>query len=175
VLLSGGIWFLLRPIITASKPVSTTPKSVASTVVTSASLKPLVLKSATAESPSVPIGQYAKFKVQLVNTATNGKSDPRMVNRQAKVVAQIKTFLKPDGGERRNAPVFPKKFSISQIPDLGQVSDIEIPISTEGMPPGEYEVTFELQSPDGKMIENSDSNSVSEPESAASGGPIGSN
>jgi eukaryotic-like serine/threonine-protein kinase len=185
VLLSAGIWFWLRPNITASKPVSTTPKRVASTVVTSASLKPLVLKSATAESPSVPIGQYAKFKVQLVNTATNGRFDPRMVNRQAKVVAQIKTFLKPDGGERRNAPVFPKKFSISQIPDLGQARDIEIPFSTEGMPPGEYEVTFELQSPDGKMIgdastritvvENSDSKSVSEPESAASGGPIGSN
>ena len=152
VLLAGGFWFLAQPNRIATKPMVTKPTTVQSAVVTDASLKPLHLKSVLAGSQSVPVGQPARFKIQLVNTATDGKSDPRVINARAKVVAHVKTFLKQDGGEKRAAPVFPKKLSIAQIPGLGLSSTIEIPFSTAGMAPGEYEVTFELQSPAGGLV-----------------------
>jgi len=152
VLLAGGFWFLAQPNRIATKPMVTKPTTVQSAVVTDASLKPLHLKSVLAGSQSVPVGQPARFKIQLMNTATDGKSDPRVINARAKVVAHVKTFLKQDGGEKRAAPVFPKKLSIAQIPGLGLSSTIEIPFSTAGMAPGEYEVTFELQSPAGGLV-----------------------
>jgi len=152
VLLAGGVWFLAQPERIANQRRVTKPTTVPSAVVTDASLKALQLKSVLAGSQSVPEGQQARFKMQLVNTATDGKSDPRVINARVKVVAQVKTFLKPDGGAKRVAPAFPKKLSIAQIPGLGLSSAIEIPFSTAGIPPGEYEVIFELQSPGGGLV-----------------------
>ncbi len=148
-----GSWMLSRQKQIANKPVVTKPVT-QDPVVQDASLKPLQLKDVLAGSPSVTVGQQARFKMQLTNTAVDGKTDPRVVNSRAKVVAQVRTFLQRAGDAKFAAPAFPKKLTIAQIPAIRSSNVIEIPFGTAGLLPGDYEVFFELQSPRGGLISN---------------------
>jgi eukaryotic-like serine/threonine-protein kinase len=152
ILLAIGSWAILgnRPV--ASKPMAPVgDKTSSEPVVMAASLEPLRLSDVTG-STIVPAGEQARFKMKLTNTAPDGVRDPRVVNKRAKLVVQVRTFLKRGNEMKRPAPVFPKKMSANQLPAPGQSSDLEVIFSTAGLLAGDYEVSFDLQSPRGGSV-----------------------
>lgn len=147
-----GYWAIASTRPVASKPMApVASQERTERAVMAASLEPLRLSDVTG-STSVPLGEQARFRLKLTNTAPDGVRDPRVVNAKAKLVAQIRTFLKRDNDVKRPAPTFPKKMSANQLPAPGQSSDIEILFSTAGLLAGDYEVSFDLQSPKGGSV-----------------------
>ncbi len=156
LLLLGGWWLTSGKQLAAIKPL-VREAEVAEAVVTTASLEPLRLSDVLAVSTAVPSGQMARFKMQLTNTAADGRRDPRVVNAKAKVIAQVRSFLVHPSGSTMPDPAYPKKLPPAQIPGLGKSNSQEIIVSTVGLQPGEYEVHFELQSPQGQKVSTASS------------------
>lgn len=146
-----GSWYISDTKPVAQKPMVTRQEKT-ERVVMAKSLDPLRLQELIAGSPSLPVGELANFRMQLMNAAADGTTDPRVLNSGARVVAQVRTYLQRAGEAKRPAPAFPKKMSASQLPSPKQSSVIEVQFTTAALLPGEYRVTFELQSPTGTPI-----------------------
>lgn len=159
LLVAAGWWALGR-----EKRVAQTPAAPATAsanrepVVLASSLDVLVLSEIPAAPSSVFGGQQTRYRVVLKNAATSDQTDPRKVNAGARVIAQIATYLYPakePGQMLRGTPkavAFPRKLSASMLPPPGQSRELEIDFASVGIPPGDYEVEFELQSPQGTRI-----------------------
>lgn len=153
VLLTGGGWWLFSGEKISSQPLPIPNAAVLKTPdVMAASLEPLQLSEVLAGSSSIIEGQQARFRMQLTNTANTRDVDPRVVNADAKVVAQIRTFLKQSGKPKQAASAFPKKLSINALPAPGRSNAVDLAFETLGLPPGKYEAIFELQSPKGGQV-----------------------
>jgi len=149
----GGGWWLFSGGKIVSKPLPAQNVAVAKTPdVMAASLEPLQLSDVLAGSLSIVEGQQARFRMQLTNTANTRGVDPRVANAEAKVVAQIRTFLKQSGKPKQAASAFPKKLSINALPAPGRSNAVDIAFETLGLPPGKYQAIFELQSPKGGKV-----------------------
>ena len=171
VLLTAVAAWSLRPTRIASEAVASTSKSASSkttsqarpnqkstpAVITAVSLVPLEMSPVIASSSTVVAGQAARFKMRLTNTATSPQNDPRRVNENASVAANIVTYLVGNDGKRRKAPVFPKKFSAGQLPAPGQSSEFEIEFLTKTISASDFDVIFELQTPGGTKVAESTS------------------
>lgn len=127
------------------------------TVITAVSLVPLELSPVIASSARVVGGDAARFKMRLTNTSTSPQTDPRRINENASVAAHIVTYIQPKNGTRKNAPVFPKKFSAGQLPAPGESTEFEIQFLTGSMSASEFDVIFELQTPGGTKVAESTS------------------
>ena len=121
-------------------------------VVDPKTLAALELSPVTAGSTDIESGNVARFQMRVANHAESASKDPRRLNSKARVAAQIAVYITPEGGVKRKAPVFPKKFSPTQLPTPGETSQVEIIFVTSGLLAGDYKVTFELQSPSGWTI-----------------------
>ncbi|MGI9444872.1 MAG: protein kinase domain-containing protein [Rubripirellula sp.] len=128
------------------------PKTVPRKRITAASLRPLTLINGGAGSRKVMSGQAARYKLRIANESTSSADDPRVTNSSAKVVAQLVTLLKQTDVARVERPTFPKKISPTQIPRRGSSQEFEVQFLTANLIPGEYEVEFQLQTPDGDEI-----------------------
>lgn len=127
-------------------------------VVLAKSLDVLTLAEIPTAPPSVYGGEQTRYRVVLVNGATSPQTDPRRVNAGARVIAQVATYLYParEPGQSlrgtRRSVAFPRKLSASMLPAPGQSREIEIDFASSTLAPGQYEVEFELQSPQGTPI-----------------------
>ncbi|MDG2222765.1 MAG: protein kinase [Rubripirellula sp.] len=139
---------------TAAPQTSVTPEPTRK--VNSESLRPLAL-SQTTGTDNVVAGDAARFKLRIENRSLGPRSDPRILNRDFRVAAQIVTMLRPIGKTQKQRPTFPKKLSPRQLPAAGQTEELDIQFLTAGVLPGTFDVLFELQSPDGKTISQSTS------------------
>lgn len=128
------------------------PKSVPQKRITATSLRPLTLLNGGAGSRKLMSGQAARYKLRIANESTSSANDPRVAHSSAKVVAQLVTLLKQSDVARVERPTFPKKISPSQIPRRGSSQEFEVQFLTSNLIPGEYEVEFQLQTPDGVVI-----------------------
>ncbi len=90
--------------------------------------------------------------MRIANNAIDATTDPQAINADAKVAAQIVTFLQRNGGPNRKGPTFPKRISGTQLPRPGESKEIEIQFMTSGLAPDSFQVLFELQSPSGETI-----------------------
>ena len=90
--------------------------------------------------------------MRLVNGAADAAHDPRVINADARVVAQVVTMLTPEGSNRIIRPTFARKFSPSQLPRRGDSLEFEIQFLTNDLSPTSFDVAFELQSPAGDPI-----------------------
>jgi serine/threonine protein kinase len=120
--------------------------------VTAISLRPLELTPINAGTRHVNRGEAARYRMRLVNQAADSAHDPRVINAEARVVAQIVTLLTPQDSNRVVRPTFAKKFSPSQLPRPGESKEVEILFLTDDLAPTSFEVAFELQSPAGDPI-----------------------
>ncbi len=127
--------------------------------VTAASLSPLRLAPDVTGDLDAAEGEPARFIVSLLNEAADRAADPRVIHSGERRVAQIKTYLRPVGGDgqpaslRRPAPAFPRIFSAGQLPAPGRLENVELQFLAKGLARGLYEVEFELQSPAGAAVD----------------------
>ncbi len=128
------------------------PKPIPRKRITAASLRPLTLINGGTGSRKIMSGQAARYKLRIANESTSSADDPRVTNSSAKVVAQLVTLLKQTNVARVERPTFPKKISPAQIPRRGSSQEFEVQFLTANLIPGEYEVEFQLQTPDGDEI-----------------------
>jgi serine/threonine protein kinase len=155
-LIAGAAWWASRPdvptktTIVRQQPV--TPPSPRPRRVTALSLKPLELMPVNAGTRSVTAGEAARYQMIVRNNAADAAHDPRVVNAEAQVVAQIVTKLKSPESARVVQPTFAKKFSPTQLPRPGESEKIEIQFLTSDLSPADFEVSFELQTPAGDVI-----------------------
>ncbi len=150
VMLVIGLWFLLNQRKIANKPMDI-KKPVVERAILASTLRPLQLGD-VAGSVAVPMGQPARFKVQLNNTSVDRTADPRVIYSRAKFIAQVRAYIERDRELRRPAPAFPRKLSPAQLPAMSQTGTVEIQFGTDALPLGDYNVTFELQSPEGAVV-----------------------
>jgi hypothetical protein len=158
VLLTGLAWWFSRPKRVASEPagqVEAETKPKPKKPVTAASLKPLELTK-PAGTDTVTGGDAATYRMNISNAASDSASDPRQINAGEKVAVQIVTLLKQEGTSKVHRPAFAKKISATQLPRPGESKPFEIQILTKGLPPGTFEVVFQLQSPSGIVIGTTD-------------------
>ena len=155
-LIAGAAWWSSRPDL---PPKTTTVREQPATLpsqqrrrVTALSLKPLELMPVNAGTRSVTAGEAARYQMTIRNNAADAAHDPRVVNAEAPVVAQIITKLKSPGSARVVQPTFAKKFSPAQLPGPGQSERVEIQFLTGDLSPDDFEVSFELQTPAGDLI-----------------------
>lgn len=128
--------------------------------ITIGSLKPLVLKEANGVQPTTAEqGDYVTLKVQLVNQADSAGSDPRVRYRQVSEVAKIELYLKKDGKRISETLGFPTRLSARRLPAPNSADGISIPIQfpTTALIPGDYEAVFELQTPSGDFVSQTES------------------
>ncbi len=155
-LIAGAAWWASRPDVPSKTTiVRQEPANLPSQQprrVTALSLKPLELTPVNAGTRSVTAGEAARYRMIVRNNAADADHDPRIVNAEAPVVAQIVTKLKSPGSTRVIQPTFAKKFSPAQLPGPGQSDEIEIQFLTGDLSPADFEVTFELQTPAGDVI-----------------------
>jgi len=141
----------------AQSPVTEAP-SARETVVLASSLDVLSLSEIPAAPSSVFGGQQTRYRIILRNAAASDQTDPRKVNAGSRVIAQVATYLYPakEPGQmlrgNRKSVAFPKKLSAAMIPAPGQDRELELVFASSGVAPGDYEVEFELQSPQGTPI-----------------------
>ncbi len=142
----------------AQTPTAPPPAAVPETVVLASSLDVLSLSEIPAAPSSVFGGQQTRYRIVLTNAATSDQADPRRINAKARVIAQVATYLYPakEPGQMlrgaRRSVAFPKKLSAAMLPPPGQNRELEIDFASVGITPGDYEVEFELQSPQGTPI-----------------------
>ncbi|HBJ37836.1 MAG TPA: serine/threonine protein kinase [Planctomycetaceae bacterium] len=126
--------------------------------VLASTLDVLTLSEIPAAPSSVLSGQQTRYRIVLANAASSDENDPRKVNANSRVIAQIATYLYPakEPGQmlrgNRRSVAFPRKLSAAMLPAPGQNREFEIDFASAGITPGEYEVEFELQSPQGTPI-----------------------
>ena len=141
----GFMWWLLDRDANTPVPVTSSQELPMPKRVTASSLQPLSLLGVVDGTKATTVGQAARYRVQLSNNAPNNSTDPRRVNSDTKVVAQLVTLLKQPGESRVRRPTFPKKILLSQLPRPGETKDIEIQFLTNNLPATQYEVEIQLQ------------------------------
>ncbi|TWT89550.1 serine/threonine-protein kinase [Neorhodopirellula pilleata] len=137
----------------ASKAPSNAPA--ASTNITTDALKPLKLTLGNAGKPATTKqGDYAVFEVRIVNQADSVNSDPRALFQRAPTVARIEYHVEKDGKRINENFGFPRKLGAKLIPTPGSVdgAPISIQLPTNALNPGDYQVVFELQTPSGGFV-----------------------
>lgn len=120
--------------------------------VTATSLRALNLENGGSGSRKVMSGQAARFKLRIANESTTPADDPSVINSDVKIVAQIATLLKRSDSTRVERPTFPKKILLSQLPRRSSSREFEIQFLTTNLRSGDYEIEFQLQTPDGSVI-----------------------
>jgi eukaryotic-like serine/threonine-protein kinase len=131
------------------------PAAANGAVVLARTLDVLALADVPVGSTSITSGEHARFKVELANRAASPETDPRAVNRDARVIAQIVTYLRstnPSDRAQRLTPGFPRKLPAAMLPAPGQMKLIDIDFVSSTLPAGDFEVIFELQSPSGTLV-----------------------
>jgi predicted Ser/Thr protein kinase len=152
-----GFWFF-RVDPPSPAPADRPSRPSSAPVVMAGSLDVLRLSEIAASPPRLLGGHQARFRVRLANTASGPADDPRRVNAGAKVIAQVATFVVPAsarqqvGGGNRRPVAFPRKLPAAMIPPPGQTRDLDLDFSSAGIAAGQYDVVFELQSPQGTRI-----------------------
>lgn len=155
VIVTGTFWWFNSNKRVASEAAPQTPAKVepaAPKVVTAASLRALNMTACSPTSNKVVRGDAARFTIDLANQAASSAQDPRQVHARVRVAAQIATYLNRQGETTRSRPTFPKRISAQQLPAAGKANAVEILFITEDLTPGQYQVHFELQSPDGAVV-----------------------
>jgi hypothetical protein len=153
VLIGGGVWWMLRDG-TPEELVEVATIAEEPPAVLAAGLEALKLTGKVVSDPAVPVGEVARFRLQLTNQAESSETDPRVRYSQAGQVARITTFLQQEGQIKRKAPAFPRAFSPKQLPAPGETQAIEIQFLTTKMALGSFDVIFELQSPAGANVDS---------------------
>lgn len=160
LLIALAVWAFREPP-RAAAPAATAPaERPTQAAVMARELDVLRLSEVPAGTSSVLSGDMARYQVLLENRAGSAEDDPRVLHRDARVLAQIAIYLKPaeaTGPTKRLSPGFPKKLGRTMIPPPGEERRIEVDFLTTSLPAGDYEVSFELQSPSGTPIANSGS------------------
>jgi len=142
----------------APPTVPAVPSGPAEAVVLASTLDVLQLREFLAAPSAVFGGQQARFRLVLANAATSDQDDPRRLNPGVRAIAQVATLLYPaqpaDQGTRGTpqSVAFPRKLSAAMIPAPGKQRELDLDFPSLGIPPGDYEVVFELQSPQGTRI-----------------------
>ena len=156
-LIGFGFWFS-RGDQPSEASVGRPSRPSAAPAVMAGSLDVLRLSEIAASPQRLLGGHQARFRIRLANTASGPADDPRRVNAGAKVIAQVATFVVPAserqqvGGGNRRPVAFPRKLPAAMIPPPGQTRDLDIDFSSAGIAAGQYDVVFELQSPQGTRI-----------------------
>ncbi|WP_236623929.1 serine/threonine-protein kinase [Rhodopirellula baltica] len=156
-LIAGGVWWMLRDDTSTSTSMgsvksASTPDT--SPAVLAAELGALQLTGKVIADPEIPVGEMARFRLQLTNQADSRESDPRIRYSQAGQVARITTYLQQEGQLKRKAPAFPRSFSPRQLPAPGETQSIEIQFLTNNLAQERFDVIFELQSPAGAHVDS---------------------
>ncbi|MFG0267491.1 MAG: protein kinase [Rhodopirellula sp. JB055] len=153
VLIGGGVWWMLRDG-TPEEKAEVASIAEEPPAVLAAGLGALQLTGNVVSDPAVPVGEVARFRLQLTNQAESAETDPRVQYSQAGQVARITTFLQQEGQLKRKAPAFPRAFSPKQLPAPGETQSIEIQFLTTNMALEPFDVIFELQSPAGASVDS---------------------
>jgi len=158
LLVAVAAWYAFRGERRVAQKPSEPTQVAREVVVLAKSLDVLTLAEIPTAPPSVYGGEQTRYRVVLVNGATSPQTDPRKLNAGARVIAQVATYIYPakepgqsPRGTRRSV-AFPRKLSASMLPAPGQSREIEIDFASSAFAPGQYEVEFELQSPQGTPI-----------------------
>jgi serine/threonine protein kinase len=149
-----------RPTRTASSPVpspASSTRQAEKRPVRATSLQVLSLSPRIEGPRQVDRGDAATFRLELVNGSADDRHDPTEVYRGRSEVAQVVIYFKIAGKVKNRAKVYPRKFSARELPSRGSAREFEMLIDTREMQPGEFEVIFELQAPEGGLVS---SNSV---------------
>ncbi len=121
--------------------------------ITPQTLQPLEIELLTDPESVLQIQTAAIFELKIANKAEGPSKDPRRLHSKRKVVVQVVTLLIASDSNTVSRPAFAKKFSPRQLPSMGRSQNFNIQFLTDGIPPGDYEVTFELQTPMGELIQ----------------------
>ena len=116
-------------------------------------LNPLKIKISSEDQLSFPIPGAALFKLTLENTAKSPSVDPKRLYFEQKVVAQVMTLLNPVESNEVLRPAFAIKFSPKRLPNRGATVEFDIQFLTNDLSPGNYNLSFELQTPNGQSIQ----------------------
>ncbi|MEO9593903.1 serine/threonine-protein kinase [Rhodopirellula bahusiensis] len=160
VLIGGGAWWTLRDRPAEDSPAASVREASspeASPAVLAAQLGALQLTGKVIADPEIPVGEMARFRLQLTNQAESPETDPRVRYSQAGQVARITTYLQQEGQLKRKAPAFPRSFSPRQLPAPGETQSIEIQFLTNNLAQEQFDVIFELQSPAGALVDSTTS------------------
>lgn len=121
--------------------------------VTPQSLSKLEIELTSEESSSFVIPDAATFQLSLKNKSTNPKEDPKYLFSANATVAQVITLLNPSESNRIIRPSFPIKFSPKRLPPRSRATSFTIQFLTGDLSPGTYNLSFELQTPNGEPIQ----------------------
>lgn len=156
-LIAGGVWWVLSDKASKSTPmesVKSASTADAAPAVLAAELGALQLTGKVIADPEIPVGEMARFRLQLTNQADSRENDPRIRYSQAGQVARITTYLQQEGQLKRKAPAFPRSFSPRQLPAPGETQSIEVQFLTNNLAQERFDVIFELQSPAGAHVDS---------------------
>ncbi|WP_430452371.1 serine/threonine-protein kinase [Rhodopirellula europaea] len=156
-LIAGGAWWVLRDETSKSTPmesVKSASTADAAPSVLAAELGALQLTGKVIADPEIPVGEMARFRLQLTNQADSRENDPRIRYSRAGQVARITTYLQQEGQLKRKAPAFPRSFSPRQLPAPGETQSIEVQFLTSNLAQERFDVIFELQSPAGAHVDS---------------------
>lgn len=151
LLLSIGMWWKFGTKKVAGAPMKITQPT-AEPVVTTAALAPLKLPDLIAHTNTLVKGEQATFRINLQNTATDPRQDPKLKYAKVRSVAQISTTMLRDGQSPVKQLVYPRRLSGAQLPLSGQVSPIDITFNTQSLDPGKYVVQFKLEALNGQLL-----------------------
>src|SRR5690606_26212376 len=131
-------------------------------VVLARSLDVLSIVDIPAATSEVLAGEQARFQLTLSNAARSPEQDPRVINRESRVIAQVAISLRPsdEPTAASRTPGFPKRLSAAMLPAPGESKVIDVEFLSSAVPPGSYEVAFELQSPHGTRVARTETSMV---------------
>ncbi len=132
LLLSIGTWMKFGTKKVASAPMKMSQPA-SEPVVNAAVLAPLKLLDFVAHTGSVVKGEQATFRINLQNTATDVRQDPKLKYSKVRSVAQINTSVLRDGQSPVKQLVYPRKLSGAQLPLSGQSSPIDITFNSQSL------------------------------------------
>lgn len=130
-------------------PVTAPPKSPPILVKT---LSTIQLDGGVAGATEIPAGQSARFRVNLVNTATSPQDDPLSTHGSSDVLAKLVVFVQQGNRPRFSPRGASMRLSPKQMPRRGSARTFEPFFLTTAFAPGRYEVTVELQTPGGAVV-----------------------
>ena len=118
-----------------------------------AALKPLSLGPVTEQSRQLEVGIGARFIMRIRNSAASASIDPRTLYAEAREVARVATYVRDSQGVKTKARgLYPRRFSPRELPPAGEDRPLEIQLDTTPMFPGDFEIIFELQAPNGRRV-----------------------
>lgn len=121
--------------------------------ITAKTLQPLQLTALDNETPKiVAAGNFVSFRVRLSNQADSAETDPKTIHRGAPKVAQVAVYLEKDGERLDDSPAFPNLFPAKRLPTPGKEISVSFNFPTTHLEPGDYRVIFELQTHQGGLV-----------------------